>query len=110
MYKEEQDYFRWVGNRKICLIFGQHIVDGISYNVTSRYLNTMASTCQVCGKVLRFVIIGATHVTVDFLCFPWQPLSVQCLQSLHTPSNCFSVLLTTCVYLLSFCIIVAGLL
>jgi len=37
MYKEEQDYFRWVGNRKICLIFGQHIVDGISYNVTSRY-------------------------------------------------------------------------
>jgi len=38
MCKKEQDYFRWVGTRKICLglLFGQHIVDGMSYNVTSR--------------------------------------------------------------------------
>jgi len=33
--KKGQDYFRSVGSRKICLLFGQHIADGMPYNVTS---------------------------------------------------------------------------
>jgi len=47
MCKKEQDCFCWIGSWKICLLFGQHIVDGISYNVTSGYINTIVFTCQV---------------------------------------------------------------
>jgi len=43
----KQDYFHWAGSRKICLLFGQHIVDDISSNVTSRYTNTIVCECQL---------------------------------------------------------------
>jgi len=54
-----------------------------------------------------FVIIGETHVTVLIFCVFWgKPQSAQCLQGLHTSSNCFSVLLKArCVWLLTFHII-----
>jgi len=35
MCKKEQDYVRWVGSRKICLLFGQYIVDGYMARLTA---------------------------------------------------------------------------
>jgi len=58
MCKKEQDYFRRVGSQKLCLLFGQYIVDGISNNVTSHYINTsfhmsgFASAARFCVLLL----------------------------------------------------------
>jgi len=38
----KEDYFHWVG-LNIYLLFGQQIVACISYNFTSRYINTIVA-------------------------------------------------------------------
>jgi len=49
----KQDYLCWVGSWKICLLFVQHIVDGISYNVTSCYKTTIVCACQVLSLFVK---------------------------------------------------------
>jgi len=39
--------FAGLATGKYVYTFGQHIVDAISHNVTSCYINTIVSTCQV---------------------------------------------------------------
>ena len=66
---------------KICLLFGQHTVDGISHKSPHKYLPGF-------GTIQKFYFLSVFAKQLGpqfFLCFPWQSLSAQCLQCPEVP-------------------------
>ena len=74
---------------KICLLFGQYILDGISHKSPYKYHSLHMSSVDSVEKFLFFIING----TMGLFSIQWQPQSAQCLQSNDAPLICFLVLL-----------------